>query len=145
MHINLILNKQHQTLIIVDTGIGMAKVGLINNLGTIAKSGTKVFMESLQAGEDISMMGQFGVGFYSAYLVAEKVTIIMKHNDDEQYAWNSSAEGIFPSENGHRRNMGHGSKVISHLKDQTEYLEERRIKEVVRKHSVYWLSQYALC
>lgn len=145
MHINLILNKQHQTLIIVDTGIGMAKVGLINNLGTIAKSGTKVFMESLQAGEDISMMGQFGVGFYSAYLVAEKVTIIMKHNDDEQYAWNSSAEGIFPSENGHRRNMGHGTKVISHLKDQTEYLEERKIKEIVMKHSVYWLSQYALC
>jgi len=128
-----------KTISITDTGVGMSKAELIKNLGTVAKSGTTAFLEAMGQGENMSLIGQFGVGFYSAFLVANKVTVTSKANDDEQHIWVSTADSKFFLTKDPRGNtLGRGTRVTLHLKDDAvEFVEQEKIKNLIKKYSEF--------
>jgi len=140
MDIKISFNKDLNTLTIQDTGLGMTKDELVNNLGTLAKSGTKKFLEQMQEGSgDANLIGQFGVGFYSVYLVADKVRVISKNPSDSQYIWESTAESSFTISPDPRGNtLGRGTEITMFLKeDAAEFLDQARLEEIVKKHSEF--------
>merc|ERR1712038_949379 len=140
LEIKLEHDADAKTISIVDTGIGMSKADLINNLGTVAKSGTTNFLEAMSEGADANLIGQFGVGFYSAFLVADKVSVTSKCNDDPvQHVWESSADASFTVSDDPRGNtLGRGTRVTLQLKeDAHDYLSEDKLKESAKKYSQF--------
>ena len=137
--IQISVDKEKRILSIRDTGVGMTKTDLINNLGTIARSGTAAFLEQMQKGGDLNLIGQFGVGFYSVYLISDYVEVITKHADDKQWVWESSASGSFAiSEDTDGAPLGRGTQINIHLKDEAkEYLQESKLRELVARYSEF--------
>jgi len=140
LEIQIRFDKDARTLTITDSGIGMTKAELVANLGTVAKSGTTNFVEAL-SGEtgDLSLIGQFGVGFYSVYLVADKVRVASKNNADDQYIWESTADSNFKVAKDPRGNtLGRGSEITLFLKeDAGEFLDQHRLEELIQRYSEF--------
>lgn len=135
-------DEEKRTLTISDNGCGMTKEELENNLGTIAKSGTLAFKENMSKEEKTNIIGQFGVGFYSAFMVSDKITVTSKSIDsDEAYTWESEGADGYTIKKA--KKTDNGTKIILHIKEDTEendyckYLDEYQIKGLVKKYSDY--------
>lgn len=139
LDIRISFDRDANTLTIRDTGIGMTKKDLVSNLGTVAKSGTANFVEMMQKGGDTSLIGQFGVGFYSVYLVADRVRVISKHNDDEQHIWESDANASFTVAKDPRGNtLGRGTEITLFLKkDAKDFQDQNKLKDLVTHYSEF--------
>uniref|UniRef100_A0A182IL76 Heat shock protein 83 n=1 Tax=Anopheles atroparvus TaxID=41427 RepID=A0A182IL76_ANOAO len=144
LEVKIKADKEGRMLHIIDTGVGMTKQDLVNNLGTIAKSGTADFLTKMQeskseSGQDVNdMIGQFGVGFYSAFLVADRVVVTTKHNDDKQYIWESDAASFSIVEDPRGNTLERGSQVTLHLKEEAlDFLEDDTVKQLIKKYSQF--------
>ena len=139
LEIQISFDEDLKTLTIRDTGVGMTKADLVANLGTVAKSGTTNFVEALSDGADMSLIGQFGVGFYSVYLIADKVRVISKHNEDEQHVWESTADSSFTVAPDPRGNtLGRGTEITMFLKDDaTEFTRQDGLEELIKRYSEF--------
>jgi heat shock protein beta len=139
LEIRIAGDKDANTLTIRDRGIGMTKQDLINYLGTVARSGTASLMEQLASGGDLNLIGQFGVGFYSVYLVADKVRVVTKNNDDKQYIWESDAGGSYTIvEDPRGATLGRGTEITLFLKEsEKEFADEKKLRELVTRYSEF--------
>ena len=135
--IDIVVDKEAKTLTIKDSGVGMNEEDLMNNLGTIAKSGTKAFLQNLTGDQkkDSNLIGQFGVGFYACFMVAHKVEVTTKKAGEEQaFLWTSTGDGEYELENATRD--GHGTTIVMYLNDEeSEFLEIYRIESIIKKYS----------
>merc|ERR1712137_560271 len=132
-------DPENNMLHIIDTGIGMTKEDMVNNLGTIAKSGTSEFIAKAEHGDTSNLIGQFGVGFYSAFLVADRVTVTSKNNEDSQHVWSSDSKGEFVvGEDTEGNTLGRGTIISLHLKDNaSQYLNQDNLRSLVEKYSEF--------
>ncbi|XP_071442750.1 endoplasmin [Hetaerina americana] len=142
MSIKIKADKEDRILHIIDTGIGMTRKDLVSNLGTIAKSGTAEFLGKMQeasnAQEMNDMIGQFGVGFYSSFLVADRVVVTTKHNDDTQQIWESDAGSFSIVEDPRGNTLKRGTQISLHLKEEAQdFLEQDTIKTLIKKYSQF--------
>ena len=129
--------EEDKCLVISDTGVGMTRDDLVNCLGTIAKSGTKAFLESVDK-KDVETIGQFGVGFYSAFLVADRVKVVTKHNDDKEYVWESNSDKTFTLTSNDEGTLKRGTEIYLYLKeDELEYLKMDRVKTVIKQYTEF--------